>query len=163
MNDQGDVSFALSDRAKEAITRKYYLTAGKVAETFGVDLRAIRISGSELARALAEAEFDYKAMMRRRQSEATGLSASKFAGMLAFRLARFKIVHIVSDHAETKHCFLLQEAIALVLVFNMALKMNAPVKQVLELAYQLARRHANQETLALCFDAFKLASRPTGA
>lgn len=85
------------------------------------------------------------------------MSVGKYAGMLAFRLARFRIIHIASDEAESPWLFLFQELVALIVIFEQCLKQSPPIKHLFELAYQLSRRHANQETLALCFDAFAMA------
>lgn len=143
------------ERAKALLTLEFVRQALKLADQVKIPRHVVRISERELNRAFAEAEIDMRALQARR-SPSRGMSIGKYAGMLAFRLARFRIIHIGSDDAETSWLFLFQELVALIVIFEHCLKQRPPIKHLFELAYQLSRRHANQETLALCFDAFAM-------
>ena len=87
-----------------------------------------------------------------RRRPVNGISAGKIAGIIAFRLSRFKIVHIDEDGQNQPLIYLIQDLAAIFAVQFLLLRTKIPELQVLEIAYQLSRRHANQETLGLVFD-----------
>ncbi|MBF0375621.1 MAG: hypothetical protein HQL39_19700, partial [Alphaproteobacteria bacterium] len=97
------------------------------------------------------ADLDFKALWNRR-SESRGISTGKIAGVIAYRLSRFKILHFKPDWLEQKDVFVVQDAAALFLVSSVILHRDIGKKRLLEVCYQMARRHANQETMGVIFD-----------
>ena len=69
-------------------------------------------SERELRLALDEADVDLTAMFNRRRP-ANGISAGKIAGIIAFRLSRFKIVHIDEDGQNRPLIYLIQDLAAI--------------------------------------------------
>ena len=92
--------------------------------------------------------------MLARRSKTHGITPGKIAGVLAFRLSRFKIVHFNAEGWDNPNLHLIQEMAAVFLVKRLFVRGAIPEISVLELSYQLSRRHANQETAGLFFDAF---------
>lgn len=137
-----------------------------------IDLSRVWVSAPELASAFREAENDLTFLMVRRKFrpedvQAHGVAEGKVAGMIAFRLLRHRIIHIGHTHATiTDHrAGRVQELVVLRLVSEsiLGIKINewpftephaGATKPWLlhELLYLIARRHFNQETLALIFD-----------
>lgn len=111
-------------------------------------------SESELSAAFREADIDIVAISLRRKPFRKGISISKIAGMIAYRLSRHKVVYLLDQAAEGQYTFLLQDLAALTFVCERVLYVKPPNRVLLELTYQISRRHANQETLAVCFDIF---------
>jgi len=69
----------------------------EIAAETGIPDAAINISENELALALDEARKDLVVMVTRRmtvEKEFKGLSIGKLAGILVFRLSRYRIVHV---------------------------------------------------------------------
>jgi hypothetical protein len=121
---------------------------------------AISLSEHELALALDEARKDLIVMTTRRMSverDFAGLSIGKLAGILVFRLSRYRIVHVDSslldarDKRKVKIASKLQELAALRFASEIILKVH-PQNWHPELLYVLARRHINQEMLGVAFD-----------
>lgn len=146
-------AIAISDDIREQIYAEYVGFLIKACKVFGLPLSCVEYSNRELALAIDEAEIDLQAMLARR-SRTRGITAGKIAGVLAFRLSRFKIVHFKAEAWANSHFHLVQELAATLLVRKLFVPSKMPVVNILELSYQLSRRHANQETAGLFFDAF---------
>lgn len=136
---------------RREITSNYTDSLARVARHFKVDLGGIDFSKRELRLALEEAEIDIEALLRRR-STTYGVSIGKIAGVYAYRLSRFDIVHLAEAAYEEPEGHLIQHVVALNVVKARILRVKFGPDRVVELAYQMSRRHANQETLGLCFD-----------
>lgn len=145
------VSNAFTWQSRERILNEYVDRLVQACRVLKVPMHQVSYSESELRRALDEADIDLQAMFERR-SRADGISPGKVAGILAYRLSRFKIVHLNEAGQEHKAGFLLQEVAALLIVEALILRVTIPKRTFLELAYQMSRRHANQETLGVVFD-----------
>lgn len=139
---------------RASLSRGYIETITRVCRHFEVDLDEIWISRREFRLALEEAEIDVRALLMRR-SPSHGVSEGKVAGMYAWRLSRFKIVHLAEHLAERSHLHIIQDLAALLVVKKCILRAQVGTERIKELAFQLSRRHANQETLGLCFDVLK--------
>ncbi|MBC7950525.1 MAG: hypothetical protein H7Z12_01720 [Rhodospirillaceae bacterium] len=148
MNSEISVSLA---NIRREITSNYTDSLARVVRHFRVDLAAVDFSKRELRLALEEAEIDVEALLRRR-SPRNGVSLGKVAGVYAYRLSRFDIVHLAESAYEQPTSFLVQHVVALNLVKRRILRIKIGADRMLELGYQMSRRHANQETLGLCFD-----------
>lgn len=120
--------------------------------TVRLEFSLVSYSERELRLALDEADIDLTALFRRRQP-ADGLSPGKIAGIIAFRLGRFKIVHVAEQGQGHALIHLIQDLAAIYAVQSVLLRADIPGRKVLETAYQMSRRHANQETLGIVFDA----------
>jgi hypothetical protein len=136
---------------RKEITSNYTDSLARVARHFKVDLTCVEFSKRELRLALEEAEIDVEALLRRR-SATHGVSLGKVAGVYAYRLSRFDIVHLAGDAYELPESHLIKHVVALNVVKARILRIKIGADRVLELAYQMSRRHANQETLGVCFD-----------
>jgi hypothetical protein len=144
---------ALLPETRQALTRRYVEALAEAARAFQFKLSDLDYSEAELAYALDEADIDLGALLERRSRE-DGLSDGKIAGVIAYRLSRFKIVHFIPAIHDKRDLYMVQDAAALYLVQSLILRCKLGNRRFLELAYQMSRRHANQETLALCFDTF---------
>jgi hypothetical protein len=136
------------------LTSHYIDALADTARLLHLNANDFGYSERELKAAFHEANVDIDAMWRRRGPQKNGLSLGKIAGVLAYRLSRYKIVWLSDTAAEQKNAFLLQDLSALTFVCEDVLRRKPTTKSLCELAYQIARRHANQETLALCFDLY---------
>lgn len=146
--------FSISEETKRKIFSCYIECLKQACDVFRVDLFDLEYSERELTLAVAEAEIDIRAMFARR-SVTHGIAPSKIAGIFAFRLSRFKIVHMKESGWENANMHMVQELAALFLARRIfAYGKPCSEKGLLELAYQLSRRHANQETLGVFFDVF---------
>lgn len=154
-----DIPVSLANIRRE-ITSNYTDSLERVVRHFRVNPCDVNFSKRELRLALEEAEIDVQALLRRR-SPRDGVSLGKVAGVYAYRLSRFDIVHLAEPAYELPTSFLIQHAVALNLVKRRILRIKIGSDRTLELAYQMSRRHANQETLGLCFDVLKDAIRTT--
>jgi hypothetical protein len=129
-------------------------------------LSIINVSANELALALSEARKDLVIMVTRRISLTSkssgpgkfdGLSIGKLAGILVFRLSRYRIFHVDTsslapeDLRALKLSSKLQELAALRFASETILKVH-PLVWHPELLYVLSRRHINQEMLGITFD-----------
>lgn len=146
--------FSFTDETRKRILTEYVECLCQACSVFRLPIGQVDYSERELRLAVDEAEIDIRALYARR-SMRFGVAAGKFAGVLAYRLARFKIVQISDDGWKnpSEHIHMVQELAALFLarrlfVHDRILSENA----LIELAYQLSRRHANQETLGAFFD-----------
>lgn len=153
----------LDEETRKAYTR-YYLQAVKdLADKGGFPLCQMNISERALASALAEADKDLMIMQSRRKPK-NGLSPSKIAGIVTFRLARWAPVQLHSDLAEHKVAlkinFLAAFAFCLRHILNVDLA-PFPSEVTGEFHYTLSRRHTNQETLGMAYDmlAYHMARR----
>ena len=145
------VGNTFTHQTRETILNEYVTRLLRACRILGVPKHSVSYSEPELRGALDEADVDLKAMFDRR-SRADGISPGKVAGIVAYRLSRYKIVHIAEDAQAFKGTFLVQDVAALLLVEAHLLRVAYPPRMLLELAYQMARRHANQETLGVVFD-----------
>ena len=143
---------------RKVISEAYLCSLMRVAQILGLE-NDLALSDRELKLALEEAEIDVRALLMRR-SEEDGISEGKIAGVYAFRLSRFKIVHAVTMKA-LKHpdLSMVQDIVALNVVKRRILKVKMGAERMRELAYQMARRHANQETLGLALDSIHQAAK----
>ncbi|HYI73062.1 MAG TPA: hypothetical protein VEX87_25130 [Skermanella sp.] len=142
---------ALSSRTRHHLLNNYATSLIYACSTVKLGFPHASYSERELRLALDEADVDLAAMFSRRRP-VNGISAGKIAGIIAFRLSRFKIVHIDEDGQNQPLIYLIQDLAAIFAVQFLLLRTKIPELQVLEIAYQLSRRHANQETLGLVFD-----------
>ena len=115
-----------------------------------LDSEQVLISTKALSNALAEFAKDIEIMQKRRNKQ--DFSQAKYAGVIAFRLARWNILHINNDE---KDFSVYPYLVALSVAFKYFLHIDiAKVdKEIIkELIYVSARRHANQEMLGICYD-----------
>ncbi len=148
--DQAEANAFLQESKRE-IAKAYPDMLERLAPDLGVAVDNIRYSTWELGTAIQEANVDIAALLARRQPT-DGVSLGKIAGAITFRLARGRIVHFRDPANVPTTAFLIQDLAALVLSAERVLRAGVHEKDLLEVAYQTARRHANQETLGLCFD-----------
>ncbi|MBF0305701.1 MAG: hypothetical protein HQL41_08655 [Alphaproteobacteria bacterium] len=141
----------LLPRAREQIVGRYVEAVAKALKEFHFHISAAEISRRELGLAMDEADLDFKALLSRR-SQSHGISEGKIAGVIAYRFSRFKILHFKPDALDQKHVYLIQDAAALFLVSSIILHRKIGGRRLLEICYQMARRHANQETMGVIFD-----------
>ncbi|UEM02204.1 hypothetical protein JL101_019675 [Skermanella rosea] len=142
----------LSHRTREKLLEAYARSLINACRTVRLEFSLVSYSERELRLALDEADIDLTALFRRRQP-ADGLSPGKIAGIIAFRLGRFKIVHVAEQGQGHALIHLIQDLAAIYAVQSVLLRADIPGRKVLETAYQMSRRHANQETLGIVFDA----------
>lgn len=128
----------------------YLASLEEWAKLLDVPVDDIDFSPVELNNAIHEIATDIVALYKRRTPR-NGLSKGKIAGIFAYRLSRCRIVHIVNFGSRLTD-FLLQDLIACMIAIEYVVKLPLKHTRMLEMAYQLSRRHANQETLGLCFD-----------
>lgn len=143
----------LSKETREKIYRQYIEALCDACRVYRIPIGCVEYSDRELAFAVEEAEIDLQAMLARR-SRSRGISKGKIAGVLVFRLSRFKILHFTAEGWENSNFHLIQELTAVFLVIRLLSIAKIKERSVVELTYQLSRRHANQETAGLFFDAF---------
>lgn len=133
-----------------------------VASELGIPDDAVEISPYEVALAIEECRKDLEVMEHRRSGvkgeSFEGLSIGKLAGILVFRLSRYRVVHVHIDMLGGNHdkdyitsASKLQELSALRFVSDHILKIF-PHFWHSEMLYLLARRHTNQEMLGITFD-----------
>ncbi|MEI6986357.1 MAG: hypothetical protein WCK65_09515 [Rhodospirillaceae bacterium] len=147
------ISGELLPGARLAIAVRYVESVSAALFTCKLSIADAEISKRELAEAIAEANIDLIAMYNRR-SRTHGLTAGKIAGIIAFRLSRHKILHFNGSAVESPWLFYVQDFAALHLVTSLILRKSLPATCFREVAYQMSRRHANQETLGVIFDNF---------
>ncbi|WP_149164102.1 hypothetical protein [Azospirillum brasilense] len=158
MVDPALPEFSFTDELRRRIFTEYVTFLSEACRVFRMPLKHLEYSDRELALAVAEAEIDLRAVLARR-SRTHGITPGKIAGVLAFRLSRFKIVHFNPEGWGNPNLYLIQEMAAVLLVKRLFVRGTIPEISVLELSYQLSRRHANQETAGLFFDAFATDAR----
>jgi hypothetical protein len=130
-----------SSRTRHQILNIYAKSLIDACKTLKLEFRHASYSERELKLALDEADVDLKAMFNRRRPS-DGISEGKIAGIFAFRLSRFKIVHIDKDGQDRPLIYLIQDLAAIFTVQAVLLRTEIPELRVLEIAYQLSRRHA---------------------
>lgn len=146
------------------LSLSFIKTVADVATDNGISLSCVDFCQHELAFAMKECRKDLDAMaMRRRglshlggaRDDFAGLSLGKLAGILMFRLARYRIIsvnkEIFVDKKLRRLASKLQEIAALVFICHYILKIKM-TKQYPELLYVVSRRHTNQEMLGVMFD-----------
>lgn len=153
MTDSTLPEFSFTDDVRQRILTEFVECLCQAANVFRLSLKHVDYSERELSLAVDEAEIDIRAMFARR-SRTDGIAPGKIAGIVAFRLSRFKIVHFKEEGWDNSYMHLVQELAAVFLVKRLFVKRPIPEGSVIELSYQLSRRHANQETAGLFFDAF---------
>ncbi|MBF0167462.1 MAG: hypothetical protein HQL45_07500 [Alphaproteobacteria bacterium] len=136
---------------REVILTQYVTRLAQACRIIGIPFDQVDYAEAELRRAIDETDIDLSAMFQRRSKE-HGISTGKVAGLLAYRLSRFKILHFSEVGQQQLGTVVLQELTALLLVEAHLLRWKLPQNTVVELAYQMSRRHANQETLGVVFD-----------
>lgn len=169
--------FAFSEKAKEKYFRAFIASVKGVANAFGIPDADISISDRAFGIAVREAEIDLSFVQRRRGFD--GPSFGKMAGCLLFRLCRHRIVHLAAPSSDHPHADLLQDAAAFDFVLVEVLKVNPTnpyisglVEDELasvrigrrlhfpdlkrETIFLLRKRHYNQETLGVIFDALRI-------
>lgn len=142
---------------KETIARTYVEQLSAACRGYKIPLGDVEYSEKELRRALDEIDIDVRAIFMRRGGK-SGISASKISGIVAFRLSRFKILHFQKEALQHEQIHEIQDVVALSIVLARILRKEISGPHIRELAYQMARRHANQETLGLVFDIVMTAS-----
>lgn len=106
---------------REKILSEYIESLSSAGRILKIPLPLVSYSEPELRGALDEADIDLKAMFERR-SKAKGISPGKIAGILAYRLSRFKIIHIEESGHPIRGAHMLQDVAALLLVEHLILK-----------------------------------------
>lgn len=142
---------AIPDEARRRILSEYVTSLAGACRTLRIPLADAEYSERELTLALHEADIDLHAMFARRCRK-DGISKGKIAGIVAYRLSRFKIVHFTENGRSSAYSYLAQDLAAIFAVRALLLRVPMSAERVLELAYQMSRRHANQETLGVVFD-----------
>ena len=154
-------SIELSDKTKAVITEWFFrLTYQLMAEickrNTGITINDLRISKRALSDALAEAAKDYEILCGRRQNN-LGINVSKLGGIVVFRLSRAAPIHLQGiKPLETPAALEINYLVAIAIGCKFFLKKNiADLSDNVtrELVYTLVRRHMNQETLGIVFDA----------
>jgi len=152
---------ALDDFGIGELTRQYSSIAVQIAAAVGLKTSDILISRNALSLAFAEAATDLEIMSLRRKPK-NGISLSKIAGIVAFRLARFAPINLTGATLENDVALKLNELVALALamksIMHFDIDMVASPHVTQELQYTLVRRHMNQETLGLAFEVFSKTS-----
>ena len=134
--------------------------------------KSVNVSTPELAQAIKEADMDLRFLAVRRgfsheKLHDTGLARAKIAGTLAFRLLRGRIVHIIGNEkgvVDDTYAGRLQTLAVFELAYKWIMKIDPcsfPFVEsrtgrpwlLYELIFLVERRHYNQESLALIFDA----------
>lgn len=112
----------------------------------------IVISEKAFASALLESTKDLQMLTSRRLPE--GVSGGKVAGVFAFRLSRWNIVSLPECLSNHRDMMQLNYLAALSFSYHyLGLDIRTIDESIrVEIQYNLARRHSNQETLGLCFD-----------
>lgn len=95
-------SSIISDELRKRIFTEYVSFLYKACSVFGIQARYIEFNDRELALAVEEAEIDLQAMLARR-SRRHGITPGKIAGVIAFRLSRFKILHFTEQGWANSH------------------------------------------------------------
>jgi hypothetical protein len=118
------------------------------------NLKNIFLSKIALVDALAEICKDIDFIGKRRKS--SNITRGKIAGVIVYRIAKANIIH-TNDITllENRHFLKVNSLIALAIGFNY-IKIDSksiPILLLSEMMYSLTRRHVNQETLGLVFDA----------
>jgi hypothetical protein len=171
ISDSNDSIFFRTDteRFVQQLYRKFL--ANIIAGVESTHRANVNFSKKEFVDALKEAETDISFIKNRRALH-SGISESKLAGVLLFRLCRRKIIHLCHRACEIPHYHTLQERAAINTVLElMHLDINqdwinqqinkarpSPSKTKLqdlgrELVFIIKSRHYNQESLAIFFDA----------
>ncbi|WP_146214782.1 hypothetical protein [Azospirillum thermophilum] len=160
-------------KALHLVVRQIQDFARESGKSTDISLDRLSVSNPELASAFREAASDLRFLMLRRgfrteDVRTKGVAEGKVAGMIAFRLLRHRIIHIghTNPTVTDRYFGRLQELVVLRLVSESILGIDldkspfthpgpgGATKPWLlhELLYLIARRHFNQETLALIFD-----------
>lgn len=139
----------------EELARQYAGIVAALAENMGLCQSEVMISSQAVSLAFSEAATDLIIMSIRRNPK-RGISPSKIAGIVAFRLARFAPINLGGAALEKYEALKLNELAALALALKSILRVNiatvTPQYATMELQYALVRRHMNQETLGLVFE-----------
>jgi hypothetical protein len=156
----------LPPEVQDDLAASFCEAVSSIAEENSLPDTIIDVSSHELALALSEARKDLVIMVTRRISLTSksggpekfdGLSVGKLAGILVFRLSRYRIVHVDTSAINPKNLRALklssklQELAALRFASETILKVR-PLVWHPELLYVLSRRHINQEMLGVTFD-----------
>ena len=147
---------------QDRLTVLFIEAVESVAAECAVPDDALDCSAAEVALALEEARKDLEIMAFRRGASGSaesfsGLSVGKLAGVLLFRLSRYRIINIIEDALQgcdlkvRRKAFKIQELAALRFVCEHILLIR-PKRWNPELLYVLSRRHINQEMLGVSFD-----------
>ena len=123
----------LSSRTRHQLLDNYATSLIHACKTVKLAFPHASYSERELRLALDEADVDLTAMFNRRRP-VNGISAGKIAGIIAFRLSRFKIVHIDENGHDRPLIYLIQDLAAIFAVQFVLLRTKIPELQVLEIA-----------------------------
>src|SRR5687768_13864063 len=146
-------SSPINFETRQQILNGYVESLAKACRVLKVPLNEVDYSERELKLALDESDIDIKALFAdikalfARRFRHNGISEGKIAGVLAYRLSRFKIVHLNNAGQNVSHIYMIQDLAAIFLVQSLFLRVPIAPRRIFELAYQMSRRHANQETL----------------
>ena len=150
-----DQQFELDETGKRSLAKQYVEAVSAISVGAGLSPADISISSHALSLALAESAADIEIMTLRRKPK-SGISKSKLAGIVAFRLSRFAPIHVCGKSQNHPLSGKINEMAALVLAMKSLVHLNiADVRNKhasQELQYTLLRRHMNQETLGLVFE-----------
>jgi hypothetical protein len=156
----------LPPEVQDDLAASFCEAVSSIADENSLPDTIIDVSSHELALALSEARKDLVIMVTRRISLTSksggpekfdGLSVGKLAGILVFRLSRYRIVHVNTSAIDPKYLRALklssklQELAALRFASETILKVR-PLVWHPELLNVLSRRHINQEMLGVTFD-----------
>jgi hypothetical protein len=133
------------------------------------------LSVREMTNAMREVNKDLGFLAERRNLHKSGISPGKVAGILAYRLTRHRLLHFSDGDLNEKGIEGFQESVILSLVLDaLQIHWNSEWIQgwigrsykvdgvfparwhldlIKELSYLLRKRHCNQETLAVIFEA----------
>ena len=146
----------LDDACVIGLISQYKETVAQLVERAGIDKDEVHLSEHSLSLALAEARTDLDFMSLRRRPD-KGISPAKIAGIITFRLSRFAPINVVGAALENEVALKLNDlsafALSLKAILHLDIKDIGSSHISKELHYTLARRHTNQETLGLVFEA----------
>ena len=114
----------------------------------------IFVSNKALASAISDIRKDVNIIVFRRCHP--NISVGKYAGIIAFRLARANILSVNTPLNENIYALRLNTTVAFAYALRFGLRIDIaflPETVSKELQYTIHKRHTNQETLGVCFDA----------
>ena len=133
------------------------------ADHFIEDLEnRVYVSGLLLSEAICQVVLDTEIIDVRRNLQHRGISRSKIAAFVIFRLVRFRPLSFDPEVYDSFFGSKIQDFFAIHFALNYVLRVNHLTfenKVFHEMAFNLTRRHMNQETIAMVLDS--LTKRPS--
>ena len=140
----------INDAILKELSNIYIDVVKNIANSQNLENEQVLISQKALSNALAEFAKDVEIMQIRRNKQ--DFSPAKYAGIIAFRLSKWNILHINNDE---KDFSVYPYLVAICVAFKYFLHIDiAEIDKEIrkELIYVFARRHINQEMLSICYD-----------